>query len=87
MKSKQERITYEAGGVVVADGLGVSKGLEDRIGLENLALKTTNLVVLVCGNRCQVLDDLLCVLCLSGTRLSPILLLVYDFTSAHPYPS
>lgn len=71
-KSKQERTTYEAGGVVVADSLGISKGLEDRIGLEDLALKTTNLVVLVCSNRCQVLDDFLCVLCLSGTRLSPI---------------
>lgn len=80
-------MTYETRRVVVADGLGVSKGLEDWIGLEDLTLETTDLVILVRGNRCQVLDDFLCVLCLSGTRLSPIFRLFVCFTCRTPNPS
>ena len=33
--------TYETGGVVVADGLGVTVGLQGRVGLDNLLLKGT----------------------------------------------
>ena len=31
--------THEAGGVVVTDGLGVTEGLEYRVGLHNLVLQ------------------------------------------------
>lgn len=80
-------MTYETRRVVVADGLSVSEGLKNRIGLKDLALETTDLVVLVCGNRCQVLDDLLCVLCLSGARLSPIFSFVCMFYMSYTHPS
>ena len=33
--------TYESGGVVVTDGLGVTVGLKRRIGLDNLLLERT----------------------------------------------
>ncbi len=35
------RSTYESGGVVVTDGLGVTVGLKRRIGLDNLLLERT----------------------------------------------
>jgi hypothetical protein len=40
-------VTYEARGIIVADGLRVSKGLQDRVGLKNLLLQLSNLVGLV----------------------------------------
>lgn len=33
--------TYETGGVVVPDGLGVTEGLKRRVGLDDLVLKVT----------------------------------------------
>ena len=36
-----QSLTYESGGVVVTDGLGVTVGLKRRIGLDNLLLERT----------------------------------------------
>ena len=33
--------TYESGGVVILDSLGVSEGLEDGVGLQQLLLQLT----------------------------------------------
>ena len=32
-------VTYKTGGVVILDGLGIAKGLEDGVGLEQLRLQ------------------------------------------------
>ena len=46
MKEKQIRCTYETGGVVVTDGLGVTVGLKRRISLDNLLLERTGVLAL-----------------------------------------
>ena len=46
MKQKQIRCTYETGGVVVTDGLGVTVGFQGRVGLDNLLLKGTGIFAL-----------------------------------------
>jgi len=33
--------TYKSGGIVVPDGLGIAKGLQGRIGLDDLILQST----------------------------------------------
>ena len=40
-KSSKKKNTYEARGVVVSDGLGVTVGLQGRVGLDNLLLEGT----------------------------------------------
>jgi len=67
----------EAGGVVVPDGLGVTEGLEEGVGLDDLLLEDTSAGLVRgtegsggTGDGGEVLDDLLGVLGLSGTRLS-----------------
>merc|ERR1712142_734557 len=62
----------ESGRVVVPDGLGVTPGLKDGVGLDDLVLKG-GLSLLPLARRAdggEVGDDLLGVLGLSGTRLS-----------------
>jgi hypothetical protein len=61
---------YESGGIVISHRLGISKGLEDGIGLKNLLLKIVDIFTARC-NRREILDDFLCVLCLSGTGFTP----------------
>merc|ERR1711970_767160 len=69
----------EARGVVVSDGLGVTVGLQGRVGLDNLLLKGTGVLTLrslglgglgIGAVQGVVLQDLLCVLGLSGARLT-----------------
>ena len=64
----------ETGRVVVPGGLGVTVGLQDRVGSHDLVLKGDLLLGLLAtgasGDHGQVGDDLLGVLSLSSTRLS-----------------
>merc|ERR1711936_106993 len=69
----------EARGVVVSDGLGVTVGLQGRVGLDNLLLEGTGILALGClllGSlgigtvQGVVLQHLLCVLGLTGSRLT-----------------
>ena len=62
----------ESGGVVVPHSLGVTPGLKDGVGLDDLVLKGgLSLLPLSRGaDGGEVRDDLLGVLRLSGTRLS-----------------
>ena len=41
IKVKELNVTHESGRVVVLDGLGVSEGLEDGVGLQQLLLQFT----------------------------------------------
>ena len=41
-----QSLTYESGGVVVTDGLGVTVSLEGRVGLDNLLLEGTGVLTL-----------------------------------------
>jgi len=59
----------ETGRVVVLGGLSVTKSLEERIGLEELLLELT-LSTLGTSDGSEVLNDLLSVLSLTGTRLT-----------------
>jgi hypothetical protein len=63
---------YETRGVVIPSCFGVSERLEYGIGLDDLVLKRDLLLLRLstCTNGCEVRDDLLCVLRLSGSRLS-----------------
>lgn len=71
-------LTYETGGVIVTDGLGVTEGFQDGIGLDDLILQTALLLggkillgLLVGGTDSgEVRNYLLGVLRLSGTRLT-----------------
>ena len=62
----------ESGGVVVPHGLGVTPGLKDGVGLDDLVLKGgLSLLPLARGaDGGEVGDDLLCVFSLSSSRLS-----------------
>merc|ERR1719347_356532 len=69
----------ESGGVVVTDGLGVTVGLKRRIGLDNLLLERTGVLALgslglgglgIGAVQGVILEHLLSVLGLSGTRLA-----------------
>merc|ERR1719193_200291 len=69
----------EAGGVVVSDGFGVTVGLQGRVGLDNLLLEGTGVGALgslrlgglgIGAVQGKVLQHLLGVLSLAGTRLS-----------------
>jgi hypothetical protein len=62
-------VAYEARRVVVFGRLGVTEGLKERVGLEELLLELA-LSTLGAGNGSEVLDDLLGVLGLTGTRLT-----------------
>ena len=71
--------TYESRRVVVTDGLGISVGLQGRIGLDNLLLEGTGILALgSLGLGCVgigavqgvILQHLLGVLGLACTRLS-----------------
>merc|ERR1711971_1173644 len=59
-------------GVVIPQGLGITPGLQDRVGLDNLVLKTNLALLLLASgtNGGKVRDDLLGVLSLAGTRLT-----------------
>ncbi len=63
---------YESRGVVVANGLGIAKRLQNGIGLEDLEFQCSQLVhfILFGGNRRQVLDDLFGVFRLAGARFA-----------------
>ena len=57
--------------IVVSNRLCVAKGFQDRIGLENLTFKCLTLcVIMTAGNGSQILNDNLCVLCLSCSWLT-----------------
>ena len=43
---ESRQITYESGGVVVSDCLGVAVGLEGRVGLDDLLLQGTRVLAL-----------------------------------------
>ena len=67
----------EAGGVVVPDGLGVTEGLEEGVGLDDLLLEDTGSGLVGgskgtggTGNGGEVLNNLLGVLGLSSTALT-----------------
>ena len=68
---------YETGGVVIPDGLGVSVGLQDRVGLHDPVLEVglllAALLVAVGSQDGEVGDDLLGVLGLAGAGLSAII--------------
>jgi len=62
--------------VVVANGLGISKRLQQWVSLDDLLLEKALGDLLArlaarASNRCEVLDNLLCVFRLTGTRLAP----------------
>ena len=62
----------ETGRVVISDSLGITPGLKDRVGGNNLLLKGGLSLLPLAGGADggEVGDDLLGVLSLSGTRLS-----------------
>merc|ERR1712045_101597 len=61
----------ESGGVVIPHSLGVTPGLKNRVGSDNLVLKRGLSLLPLSGGADggKVRDDLLCVLSLSGSRL------------------
>lgn len=68
-------VTYETGGVVVTDGLGVTKGFKYRVSLDDLVFQGAflgGLLALLAGRAHggEVRDYLLRVLSLTGTRLT-----------------
>ena len=72
--------TYETRRVVVTGGLGITIGLQDWIGRDDLILQTWfvwifNLALLFAdtsSNKSKVLDDLLGVFGFTGTRLTTV---------------
>ena len=72
--------TYETRRVVVTGGLGITIGLQDWIGRDDLILQTWfvwifNLALLFAdtsSNKGKVLDDLLGVFGFTGTRLTTV---------------
>lgn len=69
------RVTYETGRVIVTDGLGVTVGFQDGIGLDDLIFQGGLLLraLFLLGRRAnggEVGNDLLGVLSLSGTRFT-----------------
>lgn len=67
---KRNGKAYEATGVVVSVCAGISKGLEDGVGLEELVLDPVNILLLVAGDHGNVLHNLLGGLSLSSTTLT-----------------
>ena len=75
--------TYETGRVVVTGGLGITIGLQDWIGGDDLVLQTWfvgifNLALLFANtgsDKGKVLDDLLGVFGFTGTRLTTVSLI------------
>jgi len=65
MKGKE----YEATGVVVPQGLGVTKGLKQGIGGEDDILDPVNASTVSVAHSRHILHDLLGRLCLSGTTV------------------
>ena len=67
----------KSGRVVIPDSLGITIGLQDRVGLDNLVLKRSLLLLSLLdllgragANEGKVGDDLLGILGLSGSRFS-----------------
>ena len=68
----------ESGGVVIPDSLGIAVSLQDGVGLDNLVLKRSLLLLSLLdllgtatgAHEGEVGDDLLGVLSLSGSRLT-----------------
>ena len=68
-KEEGKKKLYEAGRVVIAGGLGISKGLQDRVGIEELVLDTVHLCAAATDSG-NVLHDDLGRLGLAGTTLT-----------------
>ena len=68
--------TYKSRRVVISNCLGITKGLQDRIRLNNLIFQVSFFVVvfvLVCTDSGKVRNDLFRIFRFSGTRFSAIL--------------